>query len=285
MKVTKAVITAAGERQRRLPLQTIIDRDGTSRTVLAVLLNEVLKTHIDEVCVVVWPGDEAAYAEAVPEHRDVLRFVRQDEPAGYGDALLRARSVVGDNAFLHLVGDHLYVDAPGEGCAAELVKVAEAESCSVSAVRPTHERLIGSFGVVDGEPVGGASNLYRVAHVVEKPTPTVAEQRFIVPGLRSGHYLAFFGMHVLTSAVLDILADLRRTPEARPTLSDALGILAGNERYLAWQVSAERYDLGAPYGLLTSQLALALSGEDRDEVLALLVNLLASTQVRAPGRQ
>ena len=38
---------------------------------------------------------------------------------------------------------------------------------------------------------------------MEKPTPTEAEQRLIAPGLRAGYYLAFFGMHVFTPAVLD----------------------------------------------------------------------------------
>ena len=43
--------------------------------------------------------------------------------------------------------------------------------------------------------------------VLEKPTPTEAEQRLIVPGLRAGHYLCFFGMHVLTPTVMDLLEE------------------------------------------------------------------------------
>ena len=44
----------------------------------------------------------------------------------------------------------------------------------------------------------GQKGLYEIAEVVEKPTPTEAEQRLIVPGLRAGHYRCFFGMHALT---------------------------------------------------------------------------------------
>jgi len=40
-----------------------------------------------------------------------------------------------------------------------------------------------------------------------------------------------------------------------------------------------RYDLGARYGLLTAQLALALSGKDRDEILSQLVELLATREL------
>ena len=281
MRIRKAVITAAGERQRHLPLQTVVDADGTSRTVLAILINEILSARIEQVCVVVRPGDEAAFAEAVPEHRGILRFVEQSQPRGYGDALWRARDFTGADPFLHLVGDHLYVGGNNGHCAVDLTRIAEVEECCVSAVRATHESLLTSFGVVGGQPVPRQPGLYRVKSVIEKPTPTVAEQNLIVSGLRAGHYLAFFGMHVLTAGVLEALGEMLAAPKQTPvTLSDALAVVAKKEKYMALQVNAERYDLGATYGLLSSQIALALSGKDRDEVLYLLVNLLATDQLR-----
>ena len=42
-----------------------------------------------------------------------------------------------------------------------------------------------------------------------------------------------------------------------------------------------RYDLGARYGLLTAQLALALNGQDRAQVLSQLVELLADREMAA----
>ena len=278
MWTKKAVITAAGASQRRLPLQTLVDRDGVSRTVLALLVREVLSARIEQICVVVSPGDEALYAEAVPDYRDALCFIPQHQPRGYGDALWRARDFVGTDSFLHLVGDHVYLGR-ADGCAAELVRLAESEAACVSAVRATPERLLSSFGVVGGRAVAGRPGLYQVDTVLEKPTPTVAEQRVIVPGLRSGHYLAFFGMHVLTPGVLDAIGRmLAESPDRKVTLSDALAVIAAQQKYLAYQVNAERYDLGARYGLLTSQLALALASSDRDEVLSMLVTMLANEQ-------
>ncbi|HUR59983.1 MAG TPA: UTP--glucose-1-phosphate uridylyltransferase, partial [Opitutaceae bacterium] len=58
-------------------------------------------------------------------------------------------------------------------------------------------------------------------------------------------------------------------------LTTALAKLSGHERYLAYEVEGRRYDVGLKYGLLTAQLALALDGQDRDEVLSGLVELLA----------
>ena len=59
-------------------------------------------------------------------------------------------------------------------------------------------------------------------------------------------------------------------------LSPALEKLAQRERYLAMELEGTRYNIGVKYGMLTAQLALALSGSDREEILARLVELLAT---------
>jgi UTP--glucose-1-phosphate uridylyltransferase len=100
-----------------------------------------------------------------------------------------------------------------------------------------------------------------------------------VPGLRAGHYLCFFGMHALTPGVMQILKELLggAAGAAGVHLSDALAKAAESERYLACELQGRRYDIGIKYGLLTAQLALALNGQERDEVLTQLVGLLAQT--------
>ena len=279
MKITKALITAAGRKQRTLPLQMLIDRDGVERSVLQILINEVVHAGVDAIGVVVRPGDEAAYAEVAGDHVGRLHFVPQDQPLGYGHALYAARDFVGDDPFLHLVGDHLYVQRDAQSCAQHLVEVAQAAACTVSAVQATRESLLPYYGAIGGRRVGGRTDLYRVDTVLEKPTPTAAEQSLLVPGLRAGHYLCFFGMHVLTPTVMEILGrQLAAAPTqqtAGVTLSTALAELAGREQYLALEQHNARYDLGVRYGLLTAQMALALNGQDRDEVLARLLELLA----------
>jgi UTP--glucose-1-phosphate uridylyltransferase len=117
--------------------------------------------------------------------------------------------------------------------------------------------------------------------VIEKPTPTEAEQRLMVPGLRSGQYLCFYGMHVLTPAIFEILATMLAETTGRVSLSAALGTLAQREQYLAMIQHGRRFDVGVKYGLFTAQLALAMSGQDRDEVLTELVNVLAAREISA----
>jgi UTP--glucose-1-phosphate uridylyltransferase len=133
------------------------------------------------------------------------------------------------------------------------------------------------YGAVGGRRVPRQLNLYEVDNVLEKPTPTEAEQKLIVPGLRAGHYLCFFGMHVFTPTLMDLLAGAihRAPPEAPIPLSPVLAELARRERYLALEVEGKRYNIGVKYGLLIAQLALALDGVDRDTILAQLLELLA----------
>jgi UTP--glucose-1-phosphate uridylyltransferase len=277
MKIKKAVLTAASPKQRALPLQRLIDVDGAEKPVLRILVEEILRAHIEEICVVIHPADEAAYTQAVGEYAGRLRFVPQREPLGYGHAVYCARDFLGNQPFLHLVADHLYLSHTDKGCAEQLVDRAQAEACSVSAVQATRESLLPHFGAVGGPRVPGRQDLYRIDTVLEKPTPTEAEQRLVVPGLRAGQFLCFFGLHVLTPTVMDILERLLAAQPGAP-LSAALAELARREQYLALESPNRRYDLGAKYGVFIAQLALALNGKDRDDVLCQALELLALRQ-------
>jgi UTP--glucose-1-phosphate uridylyltransferase len=275
--IKKAIITAAGQTQRTLPLQSLVDRDGVTKTALQIIIEEILQAGVEEICAIVCPGDQAAYATAAGAHAKRIQFIEQSAPLGYGHAVHCGREFVGKNPFLLLVGDHLYLSGTQKRCAQQLVEAAAAENCSVSAVQATHESKLPFYGAIGGRLVAGRQGLFEIDEVVEKPTPTEAEQRLIVPGLRAGHYLCFFGMHVLTPIVMEMLAEdvARSGQKGGVHLSNALAKLASRERYLACELQGRRHDIGAKYGLLTAQLALSLAGQDRDEVLTGLVELLA----------
>jgi len=281
LRFQKAVVTAAGRDQRALPLQTLVDRDGQEKSVLAILIEQALAAKVEEVCVVVWPGDEGRYIQAAGSYAGMVRFVPQPQPLGYGHAIYCARDFVGSDPFLHMVGDHLYVSA-GKASAAQVVEIAQAEECSVSGVQATRESLLAQYGAVAGRRLEGRRGLYRVDTVIEKPTPTEAEQRLVVSGIRAGYYLCFFGIHALTPTVMDLLGKaLADAPSKSVTLSGVLAEVARREQYLAVENGGRRYNVGSRYGLLVSQLALALHGRDRSEVLAHLVELLADREMTA----
>jgi UTP--glucose-1-phosphate uridylyltransferase len=276
VKVSKAVITAAGKNQRTLPLQTLVDRDGVSKSALAILAEEISAAGIEEIAVIICPGEEAAYAAAAGPHARRMRFIEQAEPLGYGHAVHCAAGFTGNDPFLLMVGDHLYLSRTAESCTAQLLATALAEKCAVSAVQATHESKLPNYGAIGGRRVTGSDRLYEIEAVIEKPTPTEAEQKLVIPGLRAGNYLCFFGLHVLTPSVMEILG--RQLANGQADLSSTLSEIARRERYLAHELHGRRHDIGLHYGLLTAQLALGLAGNDRDEVLTHIVELLAQSQ-------
>jgi UTP--glucose-1-phosphate uridylyltransferase len=166
-----------------------------------------------------------------------------------------------------------------------LVEVAIQNSCSVSAVTPTRENLIPNYGTIGGKRIHPTNDLYLIDKVIEKPTPTLAEQKLIIPGMRAGHYLCFFGMHVLSPSVMSILErNLKNAGGNKIGLTEALNELAQKEQYLALEKNDWRFDMGTKYGLLKAQLALALSGNDRDQVMSELLEFFVSKNMNSTGK-
>ena len=283
MPLTKAVIAAADWKQQFVPLQTMVDREGRNRKVLGLLLDEITSTGIDRVALVIRPGDEPLYRDAADAAQAEVTFIEQPEPRGYGHAVLCAAPFVGHDRFLLMVSDHVYVsDQPGHTCAQQLVTVAEQQDCLVSAVQATHESRLPNFGAVGGQLFDARQRLYQIQKVLEKPSPTEAEQSLIIPGMRHGYYLCFHGMHVLGPVVLELLhRRMGALTAGQPLdLSPSLDEAAHSVRYLACALRGRRYDLDHRHGVLMAQLAVALDGKYRDDLLAGLVDLLA--QARRP---
>ncbi|OPZ01953.1 MAG: UTP--glucose-1-phosphate uridylyltransferase [Alphaproteobacteria bacterium ADurb.BinA305] len=276
-----------------------------------MIAEEALAAGIEEICIVCAPGDEEQYlrqfrrlranlleayrgADWAQEQADRvdnllrrLHFAAQEEPRGYGEAVLCAREFTGGDPFLLLLGDHLYVsDVPGKGCAQQVIDLAVQEECAVAAVHPTREHLIGSYGTLTGRYVGTMPGVYQIERIIEKPSLSIAELELQTPGLRAGHYLCFFGMHVLTPRLFGLLAEsvARAAATGGYQLTPVLQELAHREKYLALEVRGSRYDIGRKFGLLKAQIALSTAGRDREEVLSTLVELLSEAGQRL-GRQ
>jgi UTP--glucose-1-phosphate uridylyltransferase len=277
LKITKAVIPMAGPVHRDLPLQHITTGEGVTRHVAALQIDELLGAGVRSVALVMAPGTEPFFDVLRAQFGEALARIEQPAPRGFGDAILCAEPWVGAEPFILQVCDHVFVTQAADSCTRQLLTVAEAEECSVSAVLATPESQLPYFGVVGGLRVPGTADLYTVSTVIEKPTPTVAEELCMVPGLRQGTYLALFGTHVLTPRSLAVLRERRQAlaDGGRLGLTEALATLANHEKYLAREVKGLRLDLEGPFGLLRAQVALALHGPRREEVLEILLEEVA----------
>lgn len=309
MQITKAVITAAGRGARQYPasdtvqkaMLPLVDRDGLTKPVLQIIAEEALESGIEEICVVSAPGDEEYYrrhfrsyaanlkssfkgiewaeeqARRLVELEARLRFAVQPEPEGYGHAVWCARGFAAGEPVLLLLGDHLYISHETRRCARQLLDLAVAEGCPASAVQATREHLIHQYGTLTGKRLADRHDVYVIDEILEKPSPTLAEIRLQVPGLRTGHYLCFFGMHVLTPSLFELLdemvaGDMREGGQI--PLTTALNALARREKYLALETRGSRFNMGVKFGVIEAQLALALAGVDRQRVLSLLLESL-----------
>lgn len=313
MRIKKAVITAAGRGLRLYPaadtvqkaMLPVVDRDGLAKPVIQIIAEEAIESGIEEICLVCAPGDKEQYltqlkllranlieaykgvewAQKQAERLDTmvrtLRFAIQAEPLGYGHAVHCAKDFAGSEPFLLLLGDHLYIsNVKGKRCAQQLMGLAAAEECAAAAVHATREHLVGGYGTLSGKRVPDAPGVYQIENIIEKPSLSLAEMELQTPGLRAGHYLCFFGMHVLPPHIFEILeARFSAASGGDFQLTPALQELAQQQKYLALEVAGERYDIGARFGLLQTQIAIGLAGSQREEILTTIVELLAETRL------
>jgi UTP--glucose-1-phosphate uridylyltransferase len=156
-----------------------------------------------------------------------------------------------------------------------LIDLATKEACSVSAVNPTIEHQIHRYGTLTGKHLPNSEGVYQIEKLIEKPSLSTAELELQTPGLRAGYYLCFFGIHVFTPLVFELLEKETKKGDANILLTPVLQNLAVTEKYLALEVKGKRYDLSRKNGLLRAQIALGLAGDAHDETLTTIVELLA----------
>src|SRR5947199_7167183 len=148
-KVRKAVITAAGKGTRQYPASTavqkemfpMVDRDGLTKPVIQIIGEEAIDSGIEEICIITQSGEEQEYrdyfrrmsneearafrgkdwaileSEKLGAFGDRLYFAEQTSPEGFGHAVYQAKKFVGDEPFLLLLGDHIYISDIKDRCA------------------------------------------------------------------------------------------------------------------------------------------------------------------------
>lgn len=316
MNVKKAVITAAARGGRLYPVSDtvqkamlpIVDTDGINKPIIQIIAEEAIASGIEEIGIICAPGDEKRYIEnfnqlrntlltvfkhngwaikqanAIKDLLERLTFCVQEESLGYGHAVYQARNFVNNEPFLLLFGDYLYVsDMVGKRCAQQLIELARLEECSVSAVNPTLEHLISRYGTLTGKALVNYQGVYQVDWLIEKPSVSQAELELQTPGLRAGYYLCFFGMHVFTPIIFDLLEEKIKAHSASKgsiLLTPILQELSGLEKYLALEIKGNRYDTSKMLGMIQAQIALGLAGTIKDELMSSIIQIMAETEKR-----
>ncbi|EOC5011881.1 UTP--glucose-1-phosphate uridylyltransferase GalU [Campylobacter jejuni] len=170
-------------------------------------------------------------------NRCTFTFTRQNQMKGLGDAVLKGRPLVGDEAFGVILADDLCVNEEGLNVMAQMVKIYEKYRCTIIAVMEVPKEQVLNYGVISGNFV--EENLIMVNSMIEKPSPDEAPSN-----------LAIIGRYILTPDIFGILENTKAGKNGEVQLTDALLTQATNGMVLAYKFQGKRFDCGSVEGFV-----------------------------------
>ncbi len=270
MKITKAVIPAAGLGTRVLPatkampkeMLTIVDKPA-----IQYIVEEAVASGITDICIILSRGKGVVedHFDASPELEQKLEasgktevletvraisklanitYVRQPAPLGLGHAVNCAKSFVGKDPFAVLYGDDVIMgDYP---CCKQLVDQYEKYGLGCVCMKEVPFEQVTRYSSLKVDHL--ENNVYKVTDMVEKPaTPELAFSNFSI-----------LGRCVLPGEIFDILADLPRGAGGEYQLTDAMKILATTQGMIGVDFVGTRYDMGNKLGIMQASVETAL---------------------------
>ena len=285
-EITKAVIPAAGLGTRFLPATKSMPKEMLpliDRPVIQYVVEEAVASGIDDILIITGRGKRAIedYFDNSPElemhlrqhHKEELlkqiqdissmvdiHYIRQREPRGLGDAVLRAEKHVGDEAFAVLLGDDIIVNEVP--CTRQLIEIFQKYECSVLAVEPVPDHKISSYGIIKGTP--RENGLYLIEDIVEKPTPDKAPSN-----------VGAIGRYILNPEIFDCIKHTKAGVGSEVQLTDGIRLLGESQKIYAYSFTGRRYDTGDLAGYVEAIMEFALKNpEIRDSLLDHMKTLL-----------
>ncbi|MCG2634289.1 MAG: UTP--glucose-1-phosphate uridylyltransferase GalU [Gammaproteobacteria bacterium] len=276
-KIRKAVFPVAGLGTRFLPatkanpkeMLPIVDKPlvqyaaeeavaaGITELIFVTGRNKrAIPDHFDKAYELESELEASGKTQKLEEIRSILPpevnciYVRQAEALGLGHAVLKARSVVGNEPFAVILADDLIV-ADGPGCLAQMTARFDEVGHSILGVEQVESSRIGAYGVVELARPDDEGPCYELTGLVEKPKPADAPSD-----------LGVVGRYVLTPRIFDVLESTAYGAGNELQLTDAIANLLRYERVSAYRFKGTRYDCGSKLGYLQANVELALKHPD-----------------------
>ncbi|GER84903.1 MAG: UTP--glucose-1-phosphate uridylyltransferase GalU [Thermogemmatispora sp.] len=273
MRIRKAVLPVAGLGTRILPATKVIPKEMlplVDKPTLQYIVEEAVACGIEEIIFVTSRSKRSIedHFDAFPELEQLLEqrgklqeleelrrvqqmahysAVRQPEPLGLGHAILCARTLVGDEPFVVMLGDVLVAEETP--CLPQLMAIHERYGGSVVALAPVPDELIPSYGIAAVEELG--EQALRITHLVEKP-----------PREQAPSNLAVMGRYLLTPDIFPLLEETPPGSGGEIQVTDALEHQAREGRCYGLRFTGTYYDTGTRLGLLTTTITYALKRPD-----------------------
>ena len=294
--VRKAVIPVAGFGTRLYPATRALKKDffpipcpdGMVRPVILILLEELMNSGIEEVCLVLGSEEERQmyadfferplpndhllklnaesqeYENRILDIGKRLRYVYQKEKRGFGHAVYQAAEFAHGEPVLLMLGDTLYRTTSNKPCALQLIEAYERTNTLTLGLYPVPLSTVSHFGIMSGVWEDKECNVMQVNNLSEKPTASYAEEFLGVRG-QDGEkeYCSVFGQYILTPEVFDQLErDIRQADESGDhtheiELTSALDAVRRRIGMFGIRLKGERYDMGNPTALAATVSAFA----------------------------
>lgn len=243
MKITKAIIPAAGLGTRLKPVTDILPKEllpiGTKPS-LYFILEEALRSGLKEIILIISPNKKPFLKhleEIFPKL--TFHFVYQKQALGLGHAVGLGEKKVGGEPFLVLLPDDL-IDHP-KPASLQLIQAFRQLKKPLNACRRAPKNIVSLYGVYEIAASRGRFHLAK--RVVEKPTPARAPSNMIV-----------VGRYLFTP---DFFAIQKKTKPGRGgeiQLADAMNTMAGRGDLAGYEFEGKHIDIGNPFGMTQAQI-------------------------------
>ncbi len=279
-QVRKAVIPVAGFGTRLYPATKaikkdflpVLDKDGLFKPVIMVLLEQLMQSGIEEVCLIIGreekamydafftpmskenydklPDDKKAYEDKLVAVGKKIRYAFQDERRGFGHAVYQSREFAGSEPVLLLLGDMIYESFIGKTCSAQLIDSYEKYGLPVVSMHEVPLEEVVHYGIMKGHFEDTDRKCMRLESFVEKPTVEYAIENLAVKDKTGNEsYYAVFGQYILTDSVYKVLEKNikeNKTSRGEIQLTDALEEVRATEGMMGCRIKGKSYDVGLP---------------------------------------
>ena len=286
--VRRAIIPVAGFGTRLYPATRALKKDffpipcpdGMVRPVILILIEELIQSGIEEICLVLGSEDERRlyadfferpidddhmsklskeaqeYENHIVDIGKRLRYVYQREKRGFGHAVYQAAQFARNEPVLLMLGDTLYRSLTNKPCALELIEEYERYNCLIIGLYPVALGDVSHFGIMNGVWEDKDERILNVTTVYEKPTSNYAEEFLAVRNsMGTREYCSVFGQYILTPEVFEQLAHDISEADAEGTtreieLTSALEAVRSRVGMIGVRLYSQRFDMGNPAALV-----------------------------------
>lgn len=273
MKITKAIIPAAGLGTRILPASKALPKEMlpiVDKPAIQYIVEEAVNAGITDILIITNRGkgviedhfDHSVELELMLEKRgntEMLEtldktanlaniyYIRQRETRGLGDAVLRAKDFVGNEPFAVLYGDDVIIgETPAIG---QLCDVYEKFGKSVVGIKEVPDELLVKYSSLKVKEI--SDKVFEVSDMIEKPSICEKFSNYSV-----------LGRCVLDSVIFDILEKTPLGAGNELQLTDAMKVLAQEGNMMGMDFCGKRYDMGNKLGILKANVEVALDHKE-----------------------